>query len=132
MRSLDTNILVRFLVGDDPKQSQAAREVVEDAERRREPLFVSLLVVLELIWVLESAYDCSRAAVLDALDRLTAMEPLRFEAVERVQEAIRLGRNGSLGLPDLLIGLTARDLGCETTLTFDKRAARSGLFSPMT
>jgi len=60
MKAVDTNILVRFLTKDDAIQAQKVYELFKKAETKREPLFVSLLVVLELLWVLESVYSIPR------------------------------------------------------------------------
>ena len=59
MIALDTNVLVRFLVKDDEQQAELVRVLFMEAEQRKEPLLVPLLVVLELIWVLESVYEIS-------------------------------------------------------------------------
>ena len=128
MKALDTNVLVRFLIGDDPRQSSKVRNLVERAERDGQPLFISLPVLLETIEVLDSSYGCSRSDVLDAFEGLTLTPVFLFEKPEQVKEWIRRGRSERTGLADLLIGLTARDAGCEATLTFDRRAAQSDLF----
>jgi len=66
--------------------------------------------------------------ILSALERLLLVKGLRFEASSRVRELVRMGHSTATDLADILIGLSARDLGCETTLTFDKKASKSGLF----
>ena len=71
MKGLDTNVLVRLLVADDETQARRVVNLLESAERVGESFFVSSLVLLELAWVLELAYDCTRAEVLEALERLT-------------------------------------------------------------
>ena len=128
MKGLDTNVLVRLLVGDDAGQTQRVASLLQSAERAGESFFVPSLVLLELIWVLDSAYGCTRAEVLEALERLTMMPVLRIDNLDAVHRAIALGRKGKQGIADLLIGCCAVAGGCTSVLTFDRGAARHELF----
>ncbi len=128
MKAIDTNLVIRFLVNDDDRQTAKVLALFQRTESRGEQLLVSLPVVLETIWVLESSYGCARSVILDALEQLTLTPVFKFEVLERVKEFLRRARDSTLDLDDVLIGLTAQDLGCETTLTFDKKAAKSDLF----
>ena len=60
MVGLDTNVLLRYLVQDDPAQSRRATEIVERRLTRRDPGFVSLVSILEIVWVLGTLYKRSR------------------------------------------------------------------------
>ena len=128
MKAVDTNILVRFLVGDDPVQSEKVKTFLQNAEKRGLVLFISIPVLLETIWVLESSYCCPRSEILNAIEQLILMPIFRFEAPERVKDMIQQARENKMELADLLIGLTARDAGCDVSLTFDKDASKSSLF----
>lgn len=128
MKALDTNILVRFLIEDNARMADAAAKTLEEAENKKEPLFVSLLVALELNWVLASCYQFSRGDILDAFDELLAMPALTFEASDCLNRMIALGRTTTLDISDLLIGLKAEKEGCDITLTLDRRALQSTLF----
>ena len=128
MKALDTNILVRFLVNDDKRMGAAARRLLETAHEQREHFLVLTPVLLELLWVLKSVYGLSREDILDALEALSLMPVLEFESADLVHDLIRNARAKSLDLADLLIGLCARDKGCQATLTLDRQAARSDLF----
>jgi predicted nucleic-acid-binding protein len=123
--------LVRFLVRDDARQASAVRALLAAAERDGEAVMVPLLVVLELVWVLSSAYGCDRPTVLQSIETLLALPVLRFEDHSIVVELCRRGRESSTDLDDLLIGLRARSLGCDAVLTFDKAASRCDLFEAL-
>jgi len=82
MIALDTNILVRLLVKDDDEQSRIVFKRFKKAEKNSEILFVPLLVVLELIWVLDSVYDCNREEIVNAIEKLTMMPIIRFEKLQ--------------------------------------------------
>ena len=84
--------------------------------------------LLEAIWVLSTVYRLARPDVLRAIEALAAIPVLEFEDHGAVVELARLGSTTAADQPDLLIGITARSAGCETTLTFDKRLAKTGLF----
>ena len=128
MKALDTNVIVRFLINDDRTQGRKARVLFENAERGGERYLIATPVLLETIWVLSAVYDLSRADVLHALELLIQIPIFEFERYETVLEMIRLGATTRAGLPDLLIGLSGKAAGCESTLTFDKRLGPTGLF----
>ena len=128
MKAIDTNVLVRFLVNDDPAQAQQARQLFSAAEQQRVIYFVPLLVVLESIWVLESAYQVGRNELIEAFSDLLLLPVLEFEQREAVQAMLQAARTGSLDLPDLLIAKSALRNGCECVVTFDRKAARNDAF----
>jgi len=130
--AVDTNILVRFLMRDDEKQAETVLRRFQSAESRRERLRVSLLVVLELIWVLESVYEVSRFEILRALQDMRHMAVMVFEADTAVDKLLQDGLETKVDLSDILIARASEALGCETVLTFDKKAAKSGLFQLLT
>ena len=128
MKALDTNVLVRFLVRDDAVQAEAVYRRFKRAEAEKEALFVSLLVLLEVIWVLESVYSIARQDLLDAIHVLLQMPVLQFEAQSAVRSFIASARKTSVDLSDILIGQHANHSGCEAVLTFDKQASKHSLF----
>ncbi|MBU0716269.1 MAG: type II toxin-antitoxin system VapC family toxin [Verrucomicrobia bacterium] len=132
MIALDTNVIVRFLVRDDEKQAQIVYTRFKQAESAREVLFVPLLVVLETIWVLESAYDKPRKEILDSFDDLKSMPILEFEKDQVLQSWLSEGSKSNADLSDLLIALAAQSCGCSEGMTFDKKAAKSPFFRLLT
>ncbi len=123
MIGLDTNVLVRFLVQDDPGQGALARGLLERCTEDR-PGFVGREVLVELVWVLERAYGFARGKVADALDGLLSAEELELETPEAVAVAAEGYRTGGADFADLMIAAAAQRAGCETLYTFDRRAAR--------
>jgi len=86
MKALDTNVLVRFLVRDDEKQATLVHGLFKQAEREKQKLFVPILVMLEMIWVLESVYSIPRDKILDALQSLLLMPVLSFDGQMELQK----------------------------------------------
>jgi predicted nucleic-acid-binding protein len=126
--AVDTNVLVRFLVRDDEHQAALVFQRLKRAEDQRERLTIPLPVLLETLWVLESAYERSRQEILGALQALRHMPVFDFECESAVEGLIRNGNNVKADLSDVLIAHAAEAAGCETGLTFDKRAARLPFF----
>lgn len=128
MKALDTNVLVRFLVNDDQIQADCSRRRLRQAEDRAEILWVPLAVVLETIWVLDSAYGFSRQDIIKALNSLVQMPILAFESPQAVHAFLDRAAIDAVDLADLLIGIGVKQSGCETVLTFDKKAVKTPLF----
>ncbi len=128
MKGVDTNFLVRFLTRDDDQQAKVVLTVVRNAESTKERLFVPLIVVLELIWVLESAYRIPRSDIAEAIGDLLLLPVFQFEQAKVVREALVTAASNSYDLSDLLIAHCAQEYGCTTVLTFDKKAGKYPLF----
>jgi predicted nucleic-acid-binding protein len=129
MIAVDTNLIVRFLVRDDEKQAEAVRRRLKQAEERRERLMIPLLVLLETIWVLESAYDRTRSEILDAIRDMRQMPVFMFESDDVVERLLADGDKYKADLADILISQSAQAAGCESGLTFDKDAAKCPFFN---
>ena len=128
MRALDTNVLIRFLLKDDEQQAEIVYRAFKQAEIEEEVLFVPILVVLETIWVLESAYDMPKQDIVAAMGELLLMPILMFEAQPAIQSFIFSARDQEMDLSDLLIGYSAKYSKCDSVLTFDKKASKCKFF----
>jgi predicted nucleic-acid-binding protein len=124
MIGLDTNVVVRYIVQDDPRQSAAAARLIEGGLTPREPGFVPLVVLCELVWVLESCYDATRAEVAQAIRVLLTAKQILVEQPAVAWKALRAYEAGGADLADGVILETSRAAGCEKLLTFDRRAAK--------
>ena len=122
MTALDANVLVRFLVQDDAAQAKAAQDLIATFTEA-EPGFVCREVLVELVWVLERAYQLPRGDIARALDGLVEARELVIEAADRVAIAVDRYRKGGPGFADQMIALAGQGAGCRTTVTFDRKAA---------
>lgn len=122
MIGLDTNVLVRYLVQDDPRQARAATRIVS-ARTASDRAFVSLIVLVELWWVLRSAYGHSRDDVTGCLDGLLDSVEVAVEQPEAARNALRLTRDGA-DFADALIAQVCNRAGCTGVMTFDRGAVR--------
>ena len=123
MTSLDTNVIVRYLVGDDAEQAEAARALL-DRLTPDDPGFICREVVMEMAWVLERSYGFSRARVAEALMDLTASDSILVENPDDVAAAAHRYRQGGAGFSDLMVLSAAERAGATPLYTFDRRLAR--------
>ena len=128
MKAIDTNILIRFLTGDDEQQSKKVYSIFKKAESEKKELFVPLLVFFEMIWVLESVYDIARTEILDSISDLLLMPILKFDHKSVLQQFVHSAQENKYELSDLLIAHHAKVNGCEAVITFDKKASKFKLF----
>lgn len=123
MIAVDTNVVVRFLTGDHPEQSNKARALIEEND-----VFVSRTVVLECEWVLRSVYGYPTSDVCGALRAFAGLPSVRVEDLEMIVQSLDLAENG-LDFADALHLSAAVD--CDMFATFDqdfvKRAKQAGL-----
>ena len=121
MIGLDTNVLVRYIMQDDAKQSLLASRLVESLSAEA-PGFVPLVSVVELGWVLSSAYALNRAQLVEAFEGLLRTKELVVDRAEAVWKALRVFQRGNADFADCLIERSAASAGCDRTVTFDRGA----------
>ena len=122
MIGLDTNVLVRYIMQDDAKQSPQATKLMESLDTDH-PGFISLVSVVELYWVLTTCYDLSGQQVKQALESLLRTKQIIVDRADQVLRALRVFDEGKADFADCLIERTASSAGCTETLTFDVGAA---------
>lgn len=124
MIGIDTNVLVRYLMQDDPAQTARANRFIESLSAEK-PGFVTLVSVVELYWVLTSCYDLTRAQVTRALHELVRTRELVVEGSDRILRALEVFSTTRADFPDCLIARVAVHAGCERVMTFDRQAAKA-------
>lgn len=128
MKAIDTNLLARFITGDDPDQARKVYNLFKKAATDNRTLFVPAVVIMELIWVLESRFSASRDEIIKTIGSILLMPVLQFEHQSAIQRFVRIAEMSNSDLSDLMIGLIASECGCKTVLTFDKKASKSEYF----
>lgn len=120
MMGLDTNLLVRYLTQDDPRQAAIAAREIEAAAEQGETLLIQPLVLCELVGVLESAYKLPKADILAALGQI--LKTAQFEIADRdaVAHALADSRGGRGDFSDHYLGRANAAGGAPVTLIFDK------------
>ncbi len=123
MISIDTNVLIRDLVEDDAEQVEATRSLL-DSLTIEDPGFVCREVILEISWVLASAYRFTREQIGEALLRIIGMENLLVETSDDVARSARHYGENNDDFSDLMILEASRRMGALPLYTFDRRLSR--------
>ena len=124
MIGLDTNVLVRYIMQDDARQSAKATALVESLTVDA-PGFISLVSIVELCWVLSVSYGLNRQQVAQALELLLRTKEIVIDHAEQVAQALRAFKASSADFADCLIERSAAGAGCDRTMTFDVGAAKT-------
>ena len=135
MIAVDTNVLLRYLYRkDDPSQSERAAALIDGAAAQGQPVFVSVVVLCELVWTLKGAYRLHHTDLGALLHQLltfageAARPVFLIEHEDEVRKALDEYATGSAGFADYLIGRIAHSAGAITTYTFDRHAAAAATF----
>lgn len=124
MIGLDTNILLRLVLQDDPQQS---RQVLDLFSRLGDigPGYVSCISLMEFAWFLRSRIKLDRNKVMSAISDLLDSEDIELEDESIVEEALAAMAETTAEFADIFIAFRNQRSGCRATLTFDYKAARS-------
>lgn len=124
MSGLDTNVLVRFFAQDDPAQSRKADRLLQSLSAEA-PGYVSLVSLIELVWVLRSIYRISKSDLVKSLEQLLNSPEIVVENQAAVDQALRRFSAVQADFADCLIERSSSLAGCGRTVTFDAKAARA-------
>jgi predicted nucleic-acid-binding protein len=128
MIGLDTNILLRYQLQDDPSQAPVVNRFFEQELRPDNPGYVSLAASLEIVWVLRSVWKLKPREIAASLRELLAHDSLRFQNELEVAAAVSALQQGAGEFEDILIGALNQWSGCTESVTFDQKAARLPYF----
>jgi len=119
MRAVDTKVLVRLLVRDDPNQVRAAESFIAPGA------WVSHLVLAEALWVLDAVYDRTAEQIAAAVERLLNHKELTVQDAEVVTAALtHFVKRPALGFSDCLVLEIARKAGHIPLGTFDRNLSK--------
>jgi predicted nucleic-acid-binding protein len=120
---IDTNVLLRNFLDDDPSQGRVARRFMASLSAS-DPGWISLTTIVEFVWVLRTKNRASRDLIASAIELLLIQDALVIEQDTVVASAVAQFRSTHADFADCLIAASARAAGCSKTVTFDQIAAR--------
>ena len=123
MWALDTNVLVRYYAQDDAKQSAAATRFIEQELSASKRGFISLVVLLETVWVMQSRYAADDGLVCELLTDLMDTAVLELQDAPAVRKALLRFGEGGVDLHDSLI-VSLAELRNLRVVSFDAKAAK--------
>ena len=129
MIGIDTNILVRVFIDDDPAQVRAVRRFVAHAEAGQ--LFISIIVMVEFVWTLQAAFKVQKPDLIAALEGILTRSVFVVEDRSEVEVALQRFKLGNAGISDVLISTRNLRHGAVRTVSFDQTGIRQGLFEPL-
>jgi len=124
MIGLDTNVLVRYIAQDDVKQSPQATALI-DSLKTDNPGFITLVSLVELVWVMKSCYGATKPEIVAILETLLRTQELLLENAETVIKALNVFAGSKADFSDCLIERSANKAGCAYTVTFDGNAVKT-------
>jgi len=124
MKGIDTNVLVRYIVQDDLKQSRQASHFMENECTPESPAFINSIVVCEMVWVLESAYNYSRENIAKVIEQVLRTREFQIQEPEMLWQSLWGYKHTGADFADHYIASVNAHYGCEYTVTFDKKASK--------
>jgi|HubBroStandDraft_1064217.scaffolds.fasta_scaffold369277_2 predicted nucleic-acid-binding protein len=123
MIGIDTNILTRFVVEDDPVQTAKAIQLLQTLSQEQ-PGFVSIVALAEWVWVLRRHYGMPKTDVVRCVLELMNSPEIVLEDDDAVGQALTMFSGKNVDFPDCLIERIGLIQGCTHTFTFDKKSSR--------
>src|SRR5664279_5153942 len=124
MIGLDTNVLVRYLTQDDPKQSRRATQLFDHQLTTAKPGFLSVVTMVETVWVLSRAYGFISQEIAAAVELLLQTDVSVIENEQEIFTAMIALKEKRGSFADAMIAALGTKAGCDHTVTFDQKALR--------
>lgn len=121
---IDTNVVLRLIINDDKAQRQAALSFGEGLGTKYYG-FLTIISLVELDWALRSQYGYAKGDVANAIQKILRVRGLEIENHEIVVQALRVVEDGNADFADALIAALSLQQGCQATVTFDRKAAKT-------
>ena len=131
MIGLDTNILVRYILNDDPVWSQSAQNFIDNACTIDNPGYINFVVLAELMWLLSNQPSWGRVELATVVDQLLRADNLEIEDPELLEIALSKFRSGKADFADYLIAGLNEKANAAPTITIDRVAARDSGFQKL-
>ena len=128
MIGLDTNVVIRYLVQDDPVQTAVANRIFEKEITSVNKGLICPIVLCEIVWVLLRSYKQKKEKVQEVIRTLLLADNIEMQHRDSVWKALREFEQGSADFSDFLIAHINQECGATFTLTFDRSASQHRLF----
>jgi predicted nucleic-acid-binding protein len=123
MIGLDTSVVLRLLLSDDPAQKIRAANLIQQAKRLETRVIITLAVVLEVEWVLRSSAKMNKAQILNVFNLLLESYDVEVEDEKVLEQALHIYDKAAADFAECLFLAQYQRMGCSAMLTFDAKAA---------
>ena len=127
MIGLDTNVLIRYIAQDDVIQSKKATALIENQLSEQHLGYITLITVIEIVWVLESCYSQKKAVLINIIESLVKTKQFLIERADIVHLALKAYKSGNGDFSDAVIVALCKDTGCTEIVTFEKKTLSVGM-----
>jgi predicted nucleic-acid-binding protein len=128
---IDTNVLARYLLDDDPVWSPVATEFVDTRLTPDRPGYVNIITLVELVWTLRRRPDYDRARLAYIIENLLTSDSIVLAEAAAVERALSAFSTGKAGFADYLIAELNEAAGASPTVTIDRQAGKTFPFIPL-
>lgn len=118
---LDTNLFIRYFTNDDPRKADRVERLLEDAARGRVRLVTADLVIAEIVWVLESAYELTCKEIAPMVDSILSTPGITVSNGEIVSRAIRIYEEQGVDFVDAFVVATMEKLNIQDLFSYDRK-----------
>ena len=129
MIAVDTNVLIRFFIRDDEGQYILAESLLQKTEDSGRKVFISNIVLVELIWVLIGGYKVTKTDLIRTISFLLSNDLFQFSNRSVIRKALDKYRSGKADFADYMIGCEGLQQKAITTYTFDKCSGQDEAFT---
>lgn len=123
MIGIDTNVIVRYIVQDDPQQAKAATKLIEQSCNSVNAGFINHIVLCEIVWVLRRNYKLDKASICQVIEQIMRTDKLMIEDIQLVWKALQTFKDFKADFADRLLGQKNLQAGCQYTATLDDVAS---------
>lgn len=123
MIGLDTNVIVRYIVQDDPKQAKAATKLIEQTCSPDHPGFINHIVLCEVVWVLRRNYKLEKSIICAIIEQVMRTDRFVIEGIQLVWRALQTFTETKADFADCLLSQKNLQAGCQYTATLDDAAS---------
>jgi predicted nucleic-acid-binding protein len=119
---IDTNVLLRLLIDDNPEQRKAVLAFGEGLGRNYTG-YVTVISLVELDWALRKHYRYTKQQSVDAIRRICRIRGVEFHSLDAIERTLTAVENGGGDFADALIAQLCLDAGCVHVVSLDRKAA---------
>lgn len=123
MIGIDTNVIVRYIVQDDPEQAKAATKLIEQSCSSDNPGYINHIVLCEIVWVLRRNYKLDKQSICQVIEQIMRTDRLMIEDIQLVWKALETFKETKADFADWLSSQRNLRAGCRYTATLDDAAS---------
>lgn len=123
MIGIDTNVIIRYIVQDDPEQAKAATKLIEQSCSLDNPGYINHIVLCEIVWVLRRSYKLDKQNIYRVIEQIMRTDRLMIEDLQLVWKALETFKGTKADFADCLLSQRNLQAGCRYTAALDDAAS---------